>query len=144
MVVQVVAFEEPIRGSYRNAGTGAGAGGRWTLYRNQRHSATRKRTPERKRQWRDQHSCSRGENPHLNPGYFPSPVFLLSSVPMAHCLTTPRLFPLVATIAHAQTPAACHPWLTLCVPESVRRFTCQFKVTFEYKHNLPLIFYIPH
>lgn len=47
---------------------------------------------------------------------------------MAHCLTTPRLFPLVATIAHAQTPAACHPWLTLCVPERVCSFTCQFNV----------------
>ena len=101
------------RGSYRNAGTGAGAGGRWTLYRNQRHSATRKRTPERKRQCRDQHSCSRGDNPYLNRGYFSSLVFLLSSVPMAQfdyspavssgsdncaCANTSGLSPLVNSV----------------------------------------------
>lgn len=43
------------------------------------------------------------------------PVFLPSSAPMADYLTTPRLFPLVATPAHAQLPMACQSRLTVCV-----------------------------
>lgn len=48
--------------TYRNAGAGAGAGGRRTLYRNQRHSVAGKRTPpESKQRWRDEHNCVEDE-----------------------------------------------------------------------------------
>lgn len=60
-------------GSYRNAGAGTGAGGRWTLYRNQRHSATGKRTPERKQQGRDEHNCFERAKTQPNPGCLSSP-----------------------------------------------------------------------
>ena len=102
-------------GSYRNAGAGAGAGGRWTLHGYQRHSATGKRTPERKRPRRDEHNCSEWEKTQLNPGCWSSLGFPPSSSLIVDCLTTPRLFPLSAPSAHAQLPLACQSWLTICV-----------------------------
>lgn len=102
-------------GSYRNAGAGAGAGGRWTLHGNQRHSATGKRTPESKRQRRHEHNCSEAEKTQLNRDCWSSLVFPLSFSVIVDCLTTPRLFPLSVSCAHAQLPIACQSWLTICV-----------------------------
>lgn len=64
--------------TYRNAGAGAGAGGRRTLYRNQRHSVAGKRTPpESKQRWRDEHSCVEDEKTQSELGCL-SPLVLLS------------------------------------------------------------------
>lgn len=112
--------------TYRNTGAGAGAGGRRTLYRNQRHSVAGKRTPpESKQRWRDEHNCVEDEKTQSELGYLsplvssPPPLPpLLSSAPMADCLTSPRLFPLVAAAAHAQLlllDVACQSWLTVCL-----------------------------
>lgn len=63
--------------TYRNAGAGAGAGGRRTLYRNQRHSVAGKRTPpESKQRWRDEHNCVEDEKTQSELGCL-SPLVLL-------------------------------------------------------------------
>lgn len=63
--------------TYRNAGAGAGAGGRRTLYRNQRHSVAGKRTPpESKQRWRDEHNCVEDEETQSELGCL-SPLVLL-------------------------------------------------------------------
>lgn len=69
--------------TYRNAGAGAGAGGRRTLYRNQRHSVAGKRTPpSSKQRWRDEHNCVEEEKTQseldclsLRSFFFPSAPF---------------------------------------------------------------------
>lgn len=93
--------------SYRDAGAGAGAGGRWTLHGNQRHSATGKR--------RDEHNWFKGEKPQLNKGCFASSRSPSSFSLTGDCLTTPRLFPQSAPPAHAQLAWVCQSRLTVCV-----------------------------